>query len=389
MAKRIEWTQKAIHELGQTIKYLKSEVSMTSAERFTNLIQQRIEQVEKYPTMGRKAPNRKTVGFVLVGKNHFAVGDKLDVKILSNVVANQKVHAQYGGVVPELASRAHQSNIVPVVAAALQEANVLKADIDAVAFTRGPGLMGSLLVGVSFAKAFALALDVPMIEVNHMNAHVLAHFAEAPTPDFPFLCLTVSGGHTQIVRVDAPLSMRVLGETIDDAAGEAFDKTGKILGLGYPAGPIIDRLAAQGQARFPFIEPNMPDLNFSFSGLKTSILYFLQKQIKENPAFIEQNLNDICASVQTRIISILMKKLKKAALETGIKTVAIAGGVSANSGLRAELAAVGQIEGWRTFIPSFQFCTDNAGMIATAAYFKFLAGEFVGQDVAPLPRMAM
>ena len=330
-----------------------------------------------------------TSASVLVGKNHFAVGDKLDVKILSNVVANQKVHAQYGGVVPELASRAHQSNIVPVVAAALQEANVLKTDIDAVAFTRGPGLMGSLLVGVSFAKAFALALDVPMIEVNHMNAHVLAHFAEAPTPDFPFLCLTVSGGHTQIVRVDAPLSMRVLGETIDDAAGEAFDKTGKILGLGYPAGPIIDRLAAQGTARFPFIEPNMPDLNFSFSGLKTSILYFLQKQIKENPAFIEQNLNDICASVQTRIISILMKKLKKAALETGIKTVAIAGGVSANSGLRAELAAVGQIEGWRTFIPSFQFCTDNAGMIATAAYFKFLAGEFVGQDVAPLPRMAM
>ena len=312
-----------------------------------------------------------------------------NIEILSNCVSNQTVHEQYGGVVPELASRAHQVNIVPTVDLALKKANISKYDIDAVAFTRGPGLMGSLLVGVSFAKAFALSLDVPMIEVNHMSAHVLAHFAEAPRPKFPFLCLTVSGGHTQIVRVNAPLSMEVLGETTDDAAGEAFDKTGKILGLGYPAGPIIDKLAKLGTPRFEFTEPNIEGLNFSFSGLKTAILYFLQKKQKENPQFIEENLNDICASIQTRIISILMKKLKKAAQETGITEVAIAGGVSANSGLREALIQAGNTEGWQTYIPSFQYCTDNAGMIATAAFFKYLEGDFVGQDVAPLPRMAI
>ena len=312
-----------------------------------------------------------------------------NIEILSNCVSNQTVHEQYGGVVPELASRAHQVNIVPTVDLALKKAGISKHDIDAVAFTRGPGLMGSLLVGVSFAKAFALSLDVPMIEVNHMSAHVLAHFAEAPRPKFPFLCLTVSGGHTQIVRVNAPLSMEVLGETTDDAAGEAFDKTGKILGLGYPAGPIIDKLAKLGTPRFEFTEPQIEGLNFSFSGLKTAILYFLQKKQKENPQFVAENLNDICASIQTRIISILMKKLKKAAQKTGITEVAIAGGVSANSGLREALTKAGITEGWQTYIPNFQFCTDNAGMIATAAFFKYLEGDFVGQDVAPLPRMAI
>jgi N6-L-threonylcarbamoyladenine synthase len=312
-----------------------------------------------------------------------------NIEILSNCIANQLVHEQYGGVVPELASRAHQANIVPTVDLALKKAGVSKREIDAIAFTRGPGLMGSLLVGVSFAKGLALALDVPMIEVNHMSAHVLAHFAEAPRPTFPFLCLTVSGGHTQIVRVDDPLSMTVLGQTTDDAAGEAFDKSGKILGLGYPAGPIIDKLARLGTPRFEFTEPNIEGLNFSFSGLKTAILYFLQKKQKENPLFIEENLNDICASIQSRIVSILMKKLKKAARETGITEVAIAGGVSANSGLREALTAMGHTEGWQTYIPSFQYCTDNAGMIATAAFFKFLKQDFVGQDVAPLPRMAL
>ncbi|MBL7816177.1 MAG: tRNA (adenosine(37)-N6)-threonylcarbamoyltransferase complex transferase subunit TsaD [Saprospiraceae bacterium] len=313
----------------------------------------------------------------------------LDIQVLSNCIANQSVHEQYGGVVPELASRAHQANIVPTVDLAFKRANVTKQEIDAIAFTRGPGLMGSLLVGVSFAKAMSLAMNVPMIEVNHMSAHVLAHFSELPHPTFPFLCLTVSGGHTQIVRVNDPLSMEVLGETIDDAAGEAFDKSGKILGLGYPAGPIIDKLAKQGIPRFEFTEPHIEGYNFSFSGLKTAILYFLQKKQKENPHFVEENLNDICASIQARIISILMKKLKKAAKETGINHIAIAGGVSANSGLREALTQTGITEGWQTYIPSFQFCTDNAGMIATAAFFKFWAGDFVGQDIAPLPRMAI
>jgi N6-L-threonylcarbamoyladenine synthase len=311
----------------------------------------------------------------------------LDIQILSNCVANQEIHKLYGGVVPEVASRQHQINIVPIVDAAIKKASIDKKDIDAVAFTRGPGLIGSLLVGVSFAKAFAAALDVPIIEVNHMQAHVLAHFAEKPYPDFPFLCLTVSGGHTQIIKVNSPLNMEILGETTDDAAGEAFDKTGKILGLDYPAGPIIDQLAKEGTSRFSFPEPQIEGLNFSFSGLKTSILYFIQKNIKENPQFIEENLKDICASVQERIVTILIKKLKKAARETGINHIAIAGGVSANSGLRKALEETGATEGWQTYIPRFEFCTDNAGMIAVTAYFKYLKNEFAEMDIAPTARM--
>ena len=306
--------------------------------------------------------------------------------VLSNCVATQTVHREYGGVVPEVASRQHQINIVPIVETAIRKAGIAKTDIDAVAFTRGPGLIGSLLVGVSFAKSFALSLNLPLIEVNHMHAHVLAHFAEDPKPPFPFLCLTVSGGHTQIVRVNDFLDMEIMGETIDDAAGEAFDKTGKILGLDYPAGPIIDKLAKLGKPIFTFPEPQIPHLNFSFSGLKTSILYFLQKKQAENPHFIQENLNDICASVQKRIIDILLKKLRKAALETGIKHIAIAGGVSANSGLREALQNMGNTEGWTTYIPAFQYCTDNAGMVAVTAYYKYLKGDFVGQEVAPTPR---
>ncbi len=308
-------------------------------------------------------------------------------KILSNCVATQEVHRLYGGVVPEVASRQHQINIVPIVDAAIQKAGISKRDIDAVAFTRGPGLIGSLLVGVSFAKGFALALGVPLIEVNHMTAHVLAHFIDDPKPPFPFLCLTVSGGHTQIILIKDYLDMEVLGETTDDAAGEAFDKTGKVLGLDYPAGPVIDRLAKLGKPVFTFPEPQMADLNFSFSGLKTSILYFLQKQTKENPNFIAENLNNICASVQSRIVSILIKKLKKAAKDTNIKHVAIAGGVSANSALREELKNTGDTEGWTTYIPKFEYCTDNAAMIAMTAYFKYLKKDFVGQETAPTPRM--
>lgn len=309
-------------------------------------------------------------------------------EVRSNVIATQAVHAQYGGVVPELASRAHQSNIVPVVALALEKAGVAKTDLDAIAFTRGPGLIGSLLVGISFAKAYSLALDIPMIEVNHMVGHVLAHFIDAPMPNFPFLCLTVSGGHTQIVLVKSHLDMEVLGQTIDDAAGEAFDKTGKILGLPYPAGPVIDKLAKLGTPRFSFSEPNIDGYNFSFSGLKTQIMQFLARESKENPNFVAENINDICASVQARIISILLNKLKKAAKEHGITDIAIAGGVSANSGLRAALEELGATERWRTFIPQFQYCTDNAGMIAITAHYKFLKGEFVGHDVAPMPRYA-
>ena len=309
-----------------------------------------------------------------------------DGAVLSNCVANQEVHRQYGGVVPEVASRAHQANIVPVVDLAIKKAGVKKEDITAVAFTRGPGLLGSLLVGTSFAKSFALSFNLPLIEVNHMQAHVLAHFAEDPKPGFPFLCLTVSGGHTQIVLVRDYLDMEIIGETLDDAAGEAFDKTGKILNLGYPAGPLIDRHAREGQPRFPFPEPAISGYNFSFSGLKTSILYFLQKQVAANPDFIEQNLNDICASVQHTIITILLKKLRKAARETGIKEVSIAGGVSANSGLRKALEEMGAREGWKTYIPAFQYCTDNAGMIGVAGYYKYLKGEFCGQDATPYAR---
>ncbi len=312
-----------------------------------------------------------------------------DGEILSNCIANQTAHAEYGGVVPEVASRAHQMNIIPVVDLALKKAGVQKEDLDAIAFTRGPGLLGSLLVGVSFTKAFAMSLDIPMIEVNHMNAHVLAHFAEDPKPAFPFLCLTVSGGHTQIVLVRDYLDMEVIGTTIDDAAGEAFDKTGKILGLPYPAGPHIDRLAKEGQPVFPFTEPRIEGLDFSFSGLKTSILYYLQKRVKENPDFVKENMADICASVQSRIISILLNKLVKAAEQTGIKEIAIAGGVSANSGLRRALQEKGKELGWNTYIPAFQYCTDNAGMIAVAGYRKYLAGEFVGQDVTAEARLKM
>lgn len=309
-----------------------------------------------------------------------------DGVILSNCVANQEIHKLYGGVVPEVASRAHQVNIIPVVDQAIQKANIKKEDIQAVAFTRGPGLIGSLIVGVSFAKSFAMSLGVPIIEVNHMQAHVLAHFAEAPKPKFPFLCLTVSGGHTQIVKVTDHLTMEVIGTTIDDAAGEAFDKTGKLMGLDYPAGPLIDKYAKGGEAVYDFPEPKIPELNFSFSGLKTSILYFLRKNIKEDPDFIPKNMANICASVQGRIVSILLKKLKRAAKKTGIKEIAIAGGVSANSGLRTALTSAGNELGWNTYIPSFQFCTDNAAMIAVTGYYKYLNGAFAEQDIAPTAR---
>jgi N6-L-threonylcarbamoyladenine synthase len=312
-----------------------------------------------------------------------------DGVVLSNLIANQEVHARYGGVVPEVASRAHQINIVPVVEQALQQAGVGKDDLSAIAFTRGPGLIGSLLVGVSFAKAMVLALGIPLIEVNHMQAHVLAHFAEVPKPKLPFLCLTVSGGHTQIVLVRDYLDMEVLGQSIDDAAGEAFDKTGKLLGLDYPAGPLIDQLAQQGQPRFDFPEPSMRGLDFSFSGLKTSILYFLKSERAQNPNFIQENLADICASVQHRIVSILMKKLVKAARKTGIGQIAIAGGVSANSGLRQALLTTGAREGWTTYVPKLEFCTDNAAMIAVTGYYKYLKGEFAGQDVTPLARLKL
>ncbi len=309
-----------------------------------------------------------------------------DGVILSNVTANQDAHKEYGGVVPEVASRAHQQNIVPVVDVAIQKAGIAKSDISAIAFTRGPGLIGSLLVGVSFAKAFALSLDIPMIEVNHMQAHVLAHFAEDPKPNFPFLCLTVSGGHTQIVKVTDYLEMEVLGNTIDDAAGEAFDKTGKLLNLEYPAGPIIDKLAQKGEAKFTFAEPNLPELDFSFSGLKTSIYYFLKKEIKTNPNFIDENINDICASVQKAIINSLMIKLIQATEETGIKEIAIAGGVSANSGLRKEIQIEGEKRNWNTYVPRIEFCTDNAAMIAVTGYRKFLNKEFVDQSITPVAR---
>ncbi len=309
-----------------------------------------------------------------------------DGVVLSNCVANQDAHRQYGGVVPEVASRAHQANIIPVVDLALKKAGIGKNDITAVGFTRGPGLLGSLIVGTSFAKSFALAHQLPLIDVDHMQAHVLAHFAEDPKPAFPFLCLTVSGGHTQIVLVRSCTDMEVIGKTLDDAAGEAFDKSGKLLGLGYPAGPLLDKLARQGNPVFDFPEPAIEGLNFSFSGLKTSILYFLKKKTADNPQFIQENLNDICASIQHTIVTILLKKLKKAARQTGIRETAVAGGVSANSGLREAFQAMGIKEGWNTYIPAFQFCTDNAGMIGVAAYYKYLAGDFCGQDAAPYAR---
>jgi N6-L-threonylcarbamoyladenine synthase len=289
-----------------------------------------------------------------------------------------------------LASRAHQQNIVPAVQEALSTAKISKNELSAIAFTRGPGLLGSLLVGTSFAKGFALAKNLPLIEVNHMQAHILAHFIDNPKPSFPFLCLTVSGGHTQIVLVKNYFDMEVLGSTIDDAAGEAFDKTAKILGLPYPGGPLVDKYAQAGNPHaFSFPEPQIPDLNFSFSGLKTSILYFINKGVQQNPNFIQEHLEDICASVQNRIITILLAKLTKAAKLYGISQVAIAGGVSANSGLRKALQDLAEQQNWEVFIPKFEYCTDNAAMIAIAGYYKFLATDFVGQDVAPLARMPM
>lgn len=312
----------------------------------------------------------------------------IDGKIVSNIIANQTIHEQYGGVVPELASRVHQQNIVPAVHQAIIAAKINKKHIDALAFTRGPGLLGSLLVGTCFSKAFALANSIPLIEVNHMQAHILAHFIDEPKPKFPFLCLTVSGGHTQIVLVKDYFDMEIVGETLDDAAGEAFDKTAKILDLPYPGGPLIDKYAKLGDPnRFKFPEPQIAQLNFSFSGLKTSILYFVRDQVKANPNFLQDNLNDICASVQSRIVSILLNKFRKAAEQYQIKDLAIAGGVSANSGLREGLINLGKQLDVNVFIPQFQYCTDNAAMIAIAGYYKFLAKDFVGQDVAPLARM--
>ena len=311
-------------------------------------------------------------------------------EIKSNIIATQAIHAKYGGVVPELASRAHQQNIIPTVDQAIQQAKITKNDVDAVAFTRGPGLLGSLLVGTSFAKSFALARNIPLIDINHMQAHILAHFIDDPKPQFPFLCLTVSGGHTQIVLVKDYFDMELIGQTLDDAAGEAFDKTAKILNLPYPGGPLIDKYAQLGDPKaFKLPEPQIPDLNFSFSGLKTAILYLVQAEIKKNPNFLEENMNDICASVQDRIVSILLNKLVKAVKLTGVKDVAIAGGVSANSGLRNSLLNLGEKYKWNVFIPKFEYCTDNAAMIAIAGYHKYLKGDFIGQDVAPLARIPM
>jgi len=309
-------------------------------------------------------------------------------KILSNIVATQDVHIKYGGIVPELASRAHQQNIIPVVDQALLNANITKSMLNAVAVTKGPGLLGSLLVGISFAKSFALGLEIPIIEVNHMQAHILSHFIDEPKPSFPFICLTVSGGHTQIVLVKDYLEMEILGETQDDAVGEAFDKSAKLLGLPYPGGPLIDKYAQEGNPMaYAFPKVDTPGLNFSFSGIKTAILYFLQNNTMKDEQFIAKNLNDICASIQFTLIDILMRKLRKAVQETGIKEVAIAGGVSANKGLRKVLEAEAQTKGWKVYVPDFQYCTDNAAMIAMAAHFKYVKGDFSSQALVPDPRM--
>jgi N6-L-threonylcarbamoyladenine synthase len=312
-----------------------------------------------------------------------------DGKILSNFIANQKVHEQYGGVVPELASRAHMQNIVPVVEAAFRQANVRPEEIDAVAFTQSPGLIGSLLVGSQFAKSMALALNKPLIAVHHMQAHVLSNLIPERKPSFPFLCLTVSGGHTQIVLADSPTELKVIGETLDDAAGEAFDKSAKLLGLSYPGGPLIDKYAKEGDpTRFAFAEPQIEGLDFSFSGIKTSILYFLQKEIKNDPGFVPKNLADLCASIQERIISILLQKFKKAALQTGIADLCIAGGVSANSGLRKAFTEMCEHNKWNVFIPPFEYCTDNAAMIAITAYYKYFQKDFSGLSVSASARAA-
>lgn len=309
-------------------------------------------------------------------------------KVVNNMIATQAIHQNYGGVVPELASRAHQSNIVPVVDRALHDAGVAKKELDAIAFTRGPGLLGALLVGMSFSKSMALALDIPVIGINHMQAHILAHFIEDPKPQFPFLCLTVSGGHTQIVLVKNYLMMTVLGETQDDAVGEAFDKSAKLLDLPYPGGPLIDQFAKDGNPQaFAFPDTEMPGLDYSFSGIKTAFLYFLRDRQKENPEFIKENMHDICASLQHSLVKMLLKKLVRASRETGIKEIAIAGGVSANSGLRQAASYEADKRGWRLYVPKLEFCTDNAAMVAMAAHFKYQVGEFSDLSVEPLPRM--
>ncbi len=312
-------------------------------------------------------------------------------KILSNVIANQEIHSTYGGVVPELASRAHQQNIIPVVDAAIKKANIKKENISAIAFTKGPGLLGSLLVGSSFAKSFALGMNIPLIAVNHMKGHILSHFIDEGNlmPEFPFLCLTVSGGHTQIVRIESTSNMKIIGTTIDDAAGEAFDKSAKILGLPYPGGPHIDNHAKMGNIHaFEFGKPKINELDFSFSGLKTSILYKIQNNLKENPRFIEENLEDLCASIQHSIVSILINKLEKAIKLTGIKQLAIAGGVSANSYLRNELKKLAKEKSYQIYIPKFEYCTDNAAMIAIAGYFKYLDKDFSDQNETPSARLS-
>lgn len=313
-------------------------------------------------------------------------------KVLSNVTANQKLHAEYGGVVPELASRAHQQNILPVVDVALKKANIKKENLDAVAITQGPGLLGSLLVGVSFAKSFAMARNIPLIGVHHMQAHILAHFIDEgqKRPEFPFFCLTVSGGHTQIVKVNSYLDFELLGQTIDDAAGEAFDKAAKIMGIPYPGGPLIDQYAENGNAdAFTFAKPKVEDFHFSFSGLKTSILYFLQKQHKINKNFINENRDDLCASIRKTIVDMLMEEMVKATSHFGIKDVAIAGGVSANRLLRSEVLRIGQEKGWNTYIPKFEYCTDNAAMIAISGHFKFKENKFSDLTMVPQARVPL
>ena len=315
-----------------------------------------------------------------------------DGVMLSNIIANQKVHEEYGGVVPELASRAHQQNIIPVVHEALKKANVKKNEISAIAFTRGPGLLGSLLVGTSFAKGFALAQNIPLIEVNHLQAHVLAHFikkdiSDNSQPKFPFLCLLISGGHSQIIVVKSPLNMEIIGKTIDDAAGEAFDKCAKVIGLPYPGGPVIDKLSKLGDRNaFSFNKPRISNFDYSFSGLKTSFLYFIRDEFKKNQNFIEERKNDLCASLQQTIIEILMNKLVKAAKHTGISTIAIAGGVSANSRIREVLLAESKNRNWKVYLPEFQFTTDNAAMIAITGYYKYLDNQFTHQGVTPKAR---
>ena len=317
-----------------------------------------------------------------------------DGVLLSNVIASQQVHKDFGGVVPELASRAHEQNIVPVVSEALRKAGVSPEDLTAIAFTRGPGLLGSLLVGTSFAKALSLSLDIPMVMVNHLQGHILANFVRQPDkpvdePSFPYLCLLVSGGNSQIVKVNSPLEYEILGQTIDDAVGEAFDKCSKMLGLGYPGGPVIDRLAKLGDPnRFQFAKPNIPGLDYSFSGIKTSLLYFVRDEMAKDPEFLEKNKEDLCASFQKTLIDILMGKLIRAAKETKIKQITIGGGVSANSGLRERIVAEGKKRGWKTFLPEFKFTTDNAAMIAVAGWFRYKAGERTPLDVAPVSRMA-